>query len=113
PCRSRFDSIIYALTGEAGAAAYDLNATGQDEYVILNNSRIVGLTEQSSQSTGGTSEIHIDEGMASPTPAPTGGPTPAPTDCAANCPSRKGTINSPTSLVSFTQVWRQSRVCTR
>jgi hypothetical protein len=111
PCRSRFDSIIYALTGEAGAAGYDLNASGQDEYVILNSSRIVGLTEQTSNSTGGYSDLHVDEGMATPTPAPTGGPTPAPTDCTNNCPSRKGTVSTSTSLVSFTQVWRQSRIC--
>jgi hypothetical protein len=44
PCRSSFDSIIYALGAQSGLAAYDL-AFG-NAYQIFQDSRIVALSTQ-------------------------------------------------------------------
>ena len=43
PCRSSFDSIVFALGAKSGDAAFDLNATGDDSYVVFDNSKIAGL----------------------------------------------------------------------
>jgi len=67
PCRSTFDSIIYALSATNGAAAYDLNATGDDAYTIFQDSRIVGITTQAGQ---GQTYLTADQGLVKPsTPA--------------------------------------------
>jgi hypothetical protein len=63
PCRSTFDSIIYALQANTGAAAYDLNATGDDAYQIHTNSRVVGLSTEAGQ---GGSFFSADEGLSKP-----------------------------------------------
>ncbi len=65
PCRSRFDSVIFALGAETGQAAYDLNAGTMDDYVGRENSRIVALSLQSDTTAGSKgSQLQIDEGLA-------------------------------------------------
>jgi hypothetical protein len=61
-CRSRFDSIFFALGAESGLAAYDLNIAGSDEYVLLDDSKISGV---SIIATPDGSKVHIDEGLNS------------------------------------------------
>jgi len=61
-CRSRFDSIFFALGAESGLAAYDLNISGSDEYVLLDDSKISGV---SIIATPDGSKVHIDEGLNS------------------------------------------------
>jgi hypothetical protein len=63
PCRSTFDSIIYSLQAKTGAAAYDLNNTGDDAYQIHMESRIVGLGTEAGQ---GGSTFVADEGLSKP-----------------------------------------------
>jgi hypothetical protein len=63
PCRSTFDSIIYSLQAKSGAAAYDLNSTGDDAYQIRQDSRIVGLGTEAGQ---GGSYFTADEGLNKP-----------------------------------------------
>jgi hypothetical protein len=73
PCRSTFDSIIYSLQADTGAAAYDLNSTGDDAYQIHQDSRVVGLNTEAGQ---GGSYFSADEGLnktgkpADPPPPP-------------------------------------------
>jgi hypothetical protein len=59
PCRSSFDSIIYALGAESGLAAYNL-AYGNN-YVIFQDSRIVAI---STQAAPGASLLAKDEGLS-------------------------------------------------
>ena len=72
PCQSRFDSIVFALGAETGLAAYDLNASGDDAYVVFDNSRIVGVT-MDVDPVAGYSVPRFDEGLnrggAQPAPA--------------------------------------------
>ena len=63
PCRSTFDSIVYALQATSGAAAYDLNASGDDAYTIFRDSRIVGITTQTGQ---GQTYVVADQGLVKP-----------------------------------------------
>ncbi len=67
PCRSTFDSIIYALQASSGNAAYDLNGTGDDAYSIFHDSRIVGIGMQADPEPGrGGSRFAADEGLRKP-----------------------------------------------
>ncbi len=83
PCRSQFDTIIYALSVETGHAAYDLNASGDDAYRIFRDSRIAAISMQADPQTGGGgSRFVADEGLMKGTPAappPPGVPPTAPT----------------------------------
>jgi hypothetical protein len=63
PCRSTFDSILYAVSATNGAAAYDLNASGDDAYTIFQDSRIVGVTTQAGQ---GQTFFTADQGLVKP-----------------------------------------------
>jgi len=71
PCRSQFDSILYALGAETGQAAYDLNSSGDDAYRIFRDSRIaaIGMQADPDPSRGGAS-FAGDEGLVKGTPAP-------------------------------------------
>jgi hypothetical protein len=100
PCKSRFDSIVFGLGAETGLAAFDLNtAAGQDEFTILDNSRIVGAAVQADPSTGAMS-LSLDEGLAG-----TGAP--------ANNPPQDGPRpQAPGSQgVSMTQIRPSTTVC--
>jgi hypothetical protein len=71
PCRSQFDSIIYAVGAETGLAAYDLNSAGDDAYRIFRDSRIAAITMQADPDPGrGGSSFTPDEGLMKGTPAP-------------------------------------------
>jgi len=76
PCRSSFDSILYALGAESGLAAYDM-AYGND-YVIFKDSRIAALSTQAAPKG---SQLVKDEGLSktgtpiAPPPAPGLAPT--------------------------------------
>jgi hypothetical protein len=59
PCRSSFDSILYALGAESGLAAYDL-AYG-NAYQIFQDSRIVAV---STQAAPNASVLAKDEGLS-------------------------------------------------
>jgi hypothetical protein len=59
PCRSSFDSILYALGAETGLAAYDL-ASGED-HVIFEDSRIAAISTQASPQG---SQLAKDEGLS-------------------------------------------------
>ena len=75
PCRSSFDSIVYFLGAQSGAAAYDVNASGDDAYRVFNDSRLVGLQTQADPGQGGGSRVNYDEGLmrGAPSPPPLGG----------------------------------------
>ena len=59
PCRSSFDSILYALGAQSGLAAYNL-AFG-NAYEIFQDSRIVAI---STQAAPGASVLAKDEGLS-------------------------------------------------
>jgi hypothetical protein len=67
PCRSSFDSIVFAVGAETGLAAYDLNAAGDDRYAEIPGQRV-----QAVRVSGG--RLVIDTGLgaqqAPPPPAP-------------------------------------------
>jgi hypothetical protein len=69
PCRSQFDSILYAVGVETGDAAYDLNASGDDAYRIFRDSRISAVSFTASVSGGGSTFV-ADEGLIKGTPKP-------------------------------------------
>ncbi len=68
PCRSNFDSILYALGSRSGQAAYDLNAAGDDAFSIYRDSRVVALTTEADPSQGTGSRLSKDEGLGAATP---------------------------------------------
>jgi hypothetical protein len=71
PCRSQFDSIIYAVGTETGEAAYDLNANGDDAYRVYRDSRVVAISIQADPDPEGTgSRVNLDEGLVKTTPKP-------------------------------------------
>ena len=71
PCRSQFDSIIYALGAVSGQAAYDLNAAGDDAYRIFRDSRIAAITMQADPNPArGGSSFTPDEGLMKGMPKP-------------------------------------------
>jgi hypothetical protein len=87
PCRSQFDSILYALGAETGQAAYDLNATGDDAYRIFRDSRIAAISMQGDPDPGrGGSSFAADEGLmkGTPKPPPPPGVPPTATTATAN-----------------------------
>jgi hypothetical protein len=67
PCRSTFDSIVFVLNADSGTAAYDLNATGDDAYVIFQNSRIAGIQVMADPSSPTGAAVAKDEGLMKPT----------------------------------------------
>jgi len=69
PCRSSFDSVIYAVGAETGGAAYDF---GGESFLVLENSRKTALqiikepaAVGSAPGTSGGSRLIIDEGLMS------------------------------------------------
>jgi hypothetical protein len=71
PCRSQFDSILYALGSASGTAAYDLNASGSDAYRIFRDSRLVAISLQADPRVPGYGSLNLDEGIVkSNTPKP-------------------------------------------
>jgi hypothetical protein len=65
PCRSSFDSIFFALGAETGQAAYDLNASGEDAYVVLRNSKIQSISFVPDTTSTGQNKLGLvlDEGL--------------------------------------------------
>ncbi len=71
PCRSQFDSILYALGVKTGQAAYDLNASTDDAYRIFRDSRIAAISFQADPDPAlGGSRFAADEGLMKGTPKP-------------------------------------------
>jgi hypothetical protein len=87
PCRSQFDSILYALGVQTGQAAYDLNANGDDAYRIFRDSRIAAIGLQADPNPGaGGARFAADEGLmkGTPKPPPIPGVPPTATTATAN-----------------------------
>jgi hypothetical protein len=87
PCRSQFDSILYALGVKSGQAAYDLNNAGDDAYRIFRDSRIAAISFQADPDTSrGGSRFVADEGLmkGTPKPPPIPGVPPTATTATAN-----------------------------
>jgi hypothetical protein len=72
-CASTFDSVFFALNASTGIAAYNLNATGPQEYAIWRNQKIINIT-------GEGDKVALDKGInasgAPPPPAPPAPRTP-------------------------------------
>jgi hypothetical protein len=87
PCRSSFDSVVYALGAKTGLAAYDLNSSGDDAYRIFRDSRItaIGMLADPDPARGG-SAFNTDEGemKGTPKPPPPPGIPPTSTSATAN-----------------------------
>ena len=65
PCRSSFDSILYALGAATGQAAYDLNAVGDDAYQLFTDSRLGGVQVIADPDPGrGGSQVNKEESKA-------------------------------------------------
>ena len=88
PCRSQFDSILYALGVVTGQPAYNLNPVGVDDaYRIFRDSRIAAITMQADPDPGrGGSTLTADEGLMKGTPKapPPPGVPPTATTATAN-----------------------------
>jgi hypothetical protein len=65
-CASTFDSILFALQGATGQAAYDLNSTGDDRSVLLTNQRVNAI-----QVVAGKLVVDMGLGAQNPPPPPT------------------------------------------
>jgi len=89
-CNSSFDSVIVALQGATGQAAYDLNSTGDDRFLTITGQRVNAV-----QVVGGQLVVDMGLGAQNPPPAPappaTAPPAPGPANVSmvANVP---GTI---------------------
>jgi hypothetical protein len=75
PCASSFDSIVYVLGAQTGAAAYNLNNSGSNSFRIFNNSRLTGVEIIGDPNTGGT-QVSLDEGLLGASPVPKVPPPP-------------------------------------
>jgi hypothetical protein len=87
PCRSQFDSILYALTSKTGADAYDLNASGDDAYRVFRDVRLSAVSMFADpQTSRGGSRLNPDEGRlkGTPKPPPRPGVPPTQTSVTAN-----------------------------
>jgi hypothetical protein len=92
PCRSQFDTILYALGVVTGQAAYDMNATGDDAYRIFRDSRIAALSNLADPDPNrGGSSFTADEGLmkGTPKPPPPPGVPPTATTATANVVMRR------------------------
>ncbi|HXY40849.1 MAG TPA: hypothetical protein VEQ10_14355, partial [Vicinamibacteria bacterium] len=70
-CVSSLDSVLFALTGVAGDAAFDLNATGQDKYIQLPDQLITDIQIVRQNPTSG--QLNISRGIGgigAPPPVP-------------------------------------------
>jgi hypothetical protein len=65
PCRSSFDSLLFALGAESGAAAYDLSGSGDDRFVQVTDQRI-----QAVRVAGGRLVVDMGLGAQNPPPPP-------------------------------------------
>jgi len=84
PCRSQFDSILYALGVKSGQAAYDLNSATDDAYRIFRDSRIAAIFFQADPDPGrGGSRFGVDEGLVKGVPKPPPPPGIPPTTTSA------------------------------
>ncbi len=72
-CNSSFDSILYAISGQTGTAAYDLNQSGavdsSDISTTLTNSRVNAVSVSYGQVT-------VDQGLQAQNPPPPPAPPP-------------------------------------
>jgi hypothetical protein len=76
PCRSSFDSIVFALNINTGGAAFDLQSA-DDTYTLFQDSRLVGLFTTYSPDTSSGGKLVLDEGLVKGTvqpPPPAGQP---------------------------------------
>jgi hypothetical protein len=62
-CVSAFDSVLFALGAATGGAAYDLNASGNDSYVMLSGQRVNAI-----RVSGG--RLVVDQGLNQRNPPP-------------------------------------------
>ena len=86
PCRSQFDSILYALGVVTGQAAYQMGGDAV-AYRIFRDSRLSALTVQADPDVGGAgSRLTAEEGMMKGTPKapPPPGVPPVVTTATAN-----------------------------
>jgi hypothetical protein len=83
PCRSQFDSILYALKMKSKQATYDLNASGDDAYHVFRNSRIAAIGFQADPSLDGGARFATDEKLIKKTPKPPPIPSVPPTTTTA------------------------------
>ena len=101
PCRSSFDSIIYALGAKTGLAAYDLNSSGDDAYRIFRDNRIsaIAMLADPDPARGGSS-FNPDEGemKGHPKPPPPPGVPPTSTTATANVVMRREPGQPPPSV---------------
>ena len=73
PCRSSFDSVLYALGALSGQAAYDFATSigsPSDAYAILKGSRKTGVQEMAPPGSTGTGKVIMDEGLSKGPPEP-------------------------------------------
>jgi hypothetical protein len=101
PCRSSFDSIIYALGAKTGLAAYDLNSSGDDAYRIFRDNRISAIAMLADPDPGrGGSSFNPDEGemKGNPKPPPPPGVPPTGTTATANVIMRREPGQPPPSV---------------
>jgi hypothetical protein len=86
-CNSSFDSVIVALQGATGQAAYDLNSAGDDRFLQITGQRVNAV-----QVVGGQLVVDMGLGAQNPPPAPappaTAPPAPGPANVSmvANVP---------------------------
>jgi hypothetical protein len=70
PCRSQFDSIVYAVGAKTGQAAYSMGGDSSG-YMLYRDSRIQALQMLADPQPGrGGSRLNIDEGRLSGVPKP-------------------------------------------
>jgi hypothetical protein len=103
PCRSQFDSILYALGVETGEAAYDLNSSTDDAYRIFRDSRIAAISFQADPNPGqGGSRFAADEGLIKGVPKPPPPPgVPPTTTVGASSVTMWGGSGQPQPVVQY------------
>jgi hypothetical protein len=102
PCRSSFDSIVYALGAVSGLAAYDLNATGDDAFRIFKDERLAALKITAPPVTGQTGQAVKEVGkVGGPVEPPDPAGIPPSSTTASASVVAKASATSPLPAVRF------------
>jgi hypothetical protein len=101
PCRSQFDSILYALISQTGDDAYDLNSGDEDSYRVFRDQRLSAVSMFADPDTSrGGSRLNPDAGRlkGAPKPPPPAGIPPTASSVSASVTMKREAGQPPPAI---------------